>query len=84
MVGVISTNDLGQSKSSELSKPSESQKTTEEISKSKLAIKKETTKQNIQNQEEIKKEKQAPPIAAKTIETKSETNTKRLSRSGLL
>ncbi|MGB2692381.1 MAG: energy transducer TonB [Thermodesulfobacteriota bacterium] len=83
MVGVISSKDIGQGDSSELSKAAKNESTTEEVTKPKLVSKKEPTKQNIQNQKEIKKEKQASTIVAKTVETKSVTNPKEVSSSNI-
>jgi protein TonB len=80
MVGVISTKDIGQGESSKLSKASETQTKTEEISKPKLALEKEPIKQNIQNQKEIK---QTSTQVTSNTETKSKSNAKEASSSNL-
>ncbi|MEX1000158.1 MAG: energy transducer TonB [Thermodesulfobacteriota bacterium] len=83
MVGVINTQDIDHGESSKLSKATESQSTTEEISKPKLALEKEPIKQNIQNQKEIKKIKQTSTQVTSNTETKSKSNAKEASSSNL-
>lgn len=83
MVGVISSKDIGQGGSSELSKAAKSESKTEEETKPKLVSQKRPTKQIVQDQGKIKKEKQASTIVSKTIETKPETNPKLVTSSNI-
>ncbi len=81
MVGVISSNDISQDKTSATSKRTKSQSINDETNKPKLDLQKEPIKQSIQNQKNTKDHK--PILKTLKAENQSSSKSKQVSSSSI-
>ncbi|GJM17168.1 MAG: hypothetical protein DHS20C13_24950 [Thermodesulfobacteriota bacterium] len=81
MVGVISSNDISQDKTSAPLKTTKSKSISDETSKPKLVLEKEPVKQSIQNQNKTKDQK--PILETVRAENKSSSKPKQVSSSNI-